>query len=406
MSDSVSVAPDHPPVTDWVRDFDHTDPRWTENPFPIWDELRAECPVVHTERFLGCYMPTTYQAVKEIAYDTEHFSSRRVIVRDIRPDITHRSPPITSDPPEHKPAKQLLLAPFTPDAMKRLEPRVRAICDELIDGFIGEGRIDAAARYTKHIPVRAIAHMLGIPEQDSDRFIQWIHEILELGIRDDEILMRAVHEMTVYFVDHVAQRKERPTDDLISTLMKARDTDGEPLSDTDVLGSLRLLLIAGIDTTWSAIGASLWHLAKTPADRDRLIAEPELLPTAIEEFLRAYAPVTMAREVMKETEISGCPIKPGNMVLLSFPAANRDPAAFPDADKVIIDRKENRHAAFGLGIHRCVGSNLARMEMTVAIEQWLKRIPEFMLDPAGEVTWSEGTVRGPRQLPLLLGKAR
>jgi cytochrome P450 len=395
----------HAPVTDWVHDFDHTDPRWTENPFPIWDELRSECPVVHTERFLGCYLPTTYEAVKQISYDTEHFSSRRIIVRTIRPEPPAASPPITSDPPQHKPAKQLLLPPFTPDAMKKLEPKVRLICNELIDGFINEKGCDVAAHYTKHIPVRAIAHMLGIPEKDGDLFIKWIHEILELGISSEEILMRAVHEMAAYFAGHIEHRKKHPTDDLISTLMNARDKDGQPLSDAHVQGSLRLLLIAGIDTTWSAIGSSLWHLAKTPADRERLLAEPELLPTAIEEFLRAYSPVTMAREVMKETTISGCPIKPGNMVLLSFPAANRDPAMFPDADKVIIDRKENRHAAFGLGIHRCIGSNLARMEMTVAIEEWLKRVPDFRLDPAGEVTWSEGTVRGPRQLPMLFGKA-
>ena len=396
---------DQAPVIDWVHDFDHTDPRWTEDPFPIWDELRAKNPVVHTERFLGCYLPTTYEAVKQISYDTEHFSSRRVVVRNARPEPPYPSPPITSDPPEHKPAKQLLLPPFTPDAMKKLEPRVRAICNELIDEFIAEGKCDAAARYSKHIPVRAIAHMLGIPEKDGELFIKWIHEILELGIKDDRILMQAVQEMSAYFADQIEQRKKHPTDDLISTLMNARDKNGQPLSDAHVLGTLRLLLIAGIDTTWSAIGASLWHLAKTPRDRDRLIAEPELLPTAIEEFLRAYSPVTMAREVMKETEISGCPFKPGNMVLLSFPAANRDPAVFPDADKVVIDRKENRHAAFGLGIHRCVGSNLARMEMMVAIEEWLKRIPDFRLDPAGKVTWSEGTVRGPRQLPMLFGTA-
>jgi len=395
---------EHAAVTDWVHDFDHTDPRWTENPFPIWDELRAKCPVAHTKRFLGVYLPTTYEAVKQVSYDTEHFSSRRIIVRNVRPDIVQSSPPITSDPPEHKPAKQLLLPPFTPDAMKKLEPKVRAICNELIDTFITDSSCDAAARYTKYVPVRAIAQMLGIPEQEDDLFIKWIREILELGITDNDILMRAIHEMNAYFTGLLAQRKQHPTDDLISTLMNARDKDGQPLSDPHVLGTLRLLLIAGIDTTWSAIGASLWHLAKTPADRERLIAEPELLPTAIEEFLRAYAPVTMAREVMKETVIGGCPVKPGNMVLLSFPAANRDPAVFPDADKVIIDRKENRHAAFGLGIHRCVGSNLARMEMTVAIGEWLKRIPDFSLDPAGEVTWSEGTVRGPRQLPLLLGK--
>jgi cytochrome P450 len=406
MSDSVNDLPDHPPVTDWVHDFDHTDPRWTENPFPIWDELRAECPVVHTNRFLGVYLPTTYEAVKQIAYDTEHFSSRRIIVRDARPEVTKNgAPPITSDPPEHKPAKQLLLPPFTPDAMKKLEPRVRTICNELIDEFINDGKCDAAARYTKHVPVRAIAHMLGIPEKDGELFIQWIHEILELSIKDESTLKRGVQEMTEYFAGQIEQRKQHPTDDLISTLMNARDKNGEPLSDTHVLGSLRLLLIAGIDTTWSAIGASLWHLAKTPADRERLVAEPELMPIAVEELLRAYSPVTMAREVMKETVISGCPVKPGNMVLLSFPAANRDPAMFPDADKVVIDRKENRHAAFGLGIHRCVGSNLARMEMTVAIQEWLKRIPEFRLDPAGRVTWSEGTVRGPRQLPMLFGKA-
>jgi cytochrome P450 len=406
MSDPASTMPEHPPVADWVRDFDHTDSRWTENPFPIWDELRAHSPVVHTERFLGCYLPTTYQAVKEIAYDTEHFSSRRVIVRDERPEVRRNAaPPITSDPPEHKPAKQLLLPPFTPDAMKKLEPRVRAICDELIDEFIADGKCDAAARYTKYIPVRAIAHMLGIPEQDSDLFIKWIHQILELGIKDERTLIQAVEEMTGYFAGHIERRKVRPTDDLISTLMKAKDRDGQPLDDTHVLGSLRLLLIAGIDTTWSAIGASLWHLARTPSDRERLIAEPELMPIAIEELLRAYSPVTMAREVVKETTISGCPVKPGNMVLLSFPAANRDPAVFPDADRVVIDRKENRHAAFGLGIHRCVGSNLARMEMTVAIKQWLRRIPDFRLDPAGSVKWSQGTVRGPRQLPIVFGTA-
>jgi len=394
--------PQHPPVTDWINDFDHTDPRWTENPFPIWDALRAHSPVVHTERFLGCYLPTTYEAVKEIAYDTEHFSSRRVIVRDVRPAAIP-SPPITSDPPEHKAAKQLLLPSFRPDAIEKLEPRVRAICNELIDEFVNDGGCDAAARYTKHIPVRTIAHMLGIPEEDGDLFIAWIHEILELGIKDNDRLMGAIHEMSAYFADHIAQRKKSPTDDLISTLMNAKDRKGQPLSDAHVVGSLRLLLIAGIDTTWGAIGSSLWHLARTPSDRERLIAEPELMPIAIEELLRAYSPVTMAREVMKETTVSDCPVKPGNMVLLSFPAANRDPAVFPDADKVVIDRKENRHAAFGLGIHRCVGSNLARMEMVVAIEEWLKRIPDFRLDPAGRVTWSEGTVRGPRRLPILFG---
>jgi hypothetical protein len=406
MSD-VSQPAAHPPVTDWLHDFDHTDPSWTEDPFPIWDELRNASPVVHTERFLGCYLPTTYEAVRQIANDTDSFSSRRIIVRDVRPEVARNAaPPITSDPPDHKPAKQLLLPPFTPDAMKKLEPRVRAICNELIDEFIADGKVDAAARYTRHIPVRAIAHMLGIPESDGDLFVRWIHMILELSIKDELKLKEAVEEMTGYFAGHIEARRQKPGDDLISYLLNAKTKTGEPLEDSHIHGSLRLLLIAGIDTTWSASGSSLWHLARTPADRERLIAEPELMPIAVEELLRAYSPVTMAREVMKETTISGCPVKPGNMVLLSFPAANRDPRMFPDADKVVIDRRENRHAAFGLGIHRCIGSNLARMEMQVALEEWLKRIPEFRLDPAGTVTWSQGTVRGPRQLPFLLGQAK
>ena len=391
------------PVTDWVRDFDHTDPRWTENPYPIWDELRAECPVAHTNRFLGVYLPTTYEAVKEISYDTEHFSSRRVVVRNARPEPPPPAPPITSDPPVHKHAKQILVPPFTPDAVKKLEPRLRAICNELIDGFINEKGCDAAARYTKYIPTRAVTNMLGVPEKDGELFIKWIHEMLELGLHDDDAVMRAIREMVAYVADQIEARKKHPTDDLISTLMNARGENGQPLTDMHVQGALRLLLVASIDTTWSAIGSSLWHLAQTPADRARLIAEPKLLPTAIEEFLRAFSPANSGREVMKETTVSGCPMKPGNMVLLAFPAANRDPAVFPQADKVIIDRKENRHLAFGVGIHRCVGAHLARMEMTVAIEEWLKRIPDFRLDPSGEIKWSEGSVRGPRQLPLLFG---
>jgi cytochrome P450 len=241
--------------------------------------------------------------------------------------------------------------------------------------------------------------MLGLPDDEGDRFRTWIHEILEVGITEPAVLMRAIGETTKYFAAEVEKRRAAPSGDLISYLASAK-IDGQPLAEDHLLGTLRLLLIAGIDTTWSAIGACLWHLARHPDDRRRLAAEPELIPTAVEEFLRAYAPVTMAREVVKETTINGCPLKVGEMVLLSFPAANRDPAVFSDADRVMIDRAENRHAAFGLGIHRCIGSNLARMEITVALQEWYKRIPEFTLEAGSAVTWSEGTVRGPRKVPV------
>jgi cytochrome P450 len=388
-----------PPVNDWTTDFDHLDPRWVNDPFPIWEGLRKQCPIAHTDRFMGVYFPSRYEDVRAVAYDTEHFSSRRIIVRETPPPRIP-APPITSDPPEHRPHRMVLLPPFTPDAMKKLEPRARLLCNELIDKFIDRGSCDAAVEYAQEIPARLIAHLLGLPETDGDLYRRWIKMVLEDGITDMAAVIQATTEMQTYFMEHIHARQEQPGDDLISYLNNV-EFNGQKLTPDNVLGSLRLLLIAGIDTTWSGIGSCIWHLAKTPEDRRRRVADPSLMPTAIDEFLRAYAPVTMAREVVKETEINGCTFRPGEMVLLSFPAANRDPAMFPDADKVVIDRKENRHAAFGLGIHRCVGSNLARLEMTVAVEELLKRIPEFSL--AGPVTWSEGTVRGPRTLPISLG---
>jgi cytochrome P450 len=389
-----------PPVNDWATDFDHLDPRWIEDPYPIWEGLRSACPIAHTARYRGVYFPTRYEDVRAVAYDTEHFSSRRIIVRETPPPRIP-APPITSDPPAHRPAKNLLLPVFTPDAIKRHEPHARAICNELIDRFAGKGGCDAAVDYAQEIPARIIAHMLGLPDDEGDRFRRWIHEVLELGITEPAVLMRAMGETKSYFTAEIEKRRAAPTGDLISYLAHA-EIDGQPLSEDHLVGTLRLLLFAGIDTTWSAIGASLWHLAQHAADRRRLVDEPELIPTAVEEFLRAYAPVTMGREVVKETRINGCPFKPGEMVLLSFPAANRDPAVFRDADRVVIDRAENRHAAFGLGIHRCIGSNLARMEITVALQEWLRRIPDFALAPAA-VPWSEGTVRGPRKVPVRFG---
>jgi cytochrome P450 len=388
-----------PPVENWSTDFDHLDPRWVEDPYPIWDGLRESCPVAHTDRYRGVYFPSRFEDVRAVAYDTEHFSSRRIIVRSTPPPRIP-APPITSDPPEHRAAKNLLLPAFTPDAIQAHETRAREICRHLIDRFVDKGGCDAAVDYAQDIPPRIIAHMLGLPEEEGDLFRKWIHEILEVGITEPAVLMKALAETNQYFAAEVAKRRVAPRDDLISYLMTTR-IDGQPLAEDHLLGTIRLLLIAGIDTTWSAIGSCFWHLAQHPQDRQRLAAEPTLISTAVEEFLRAYAPVTMAREVVKETSINGCPFKPGEMVLLSFPAANRDPAVFAEADRVLIDRKENRHAAFGLGIHRCIGSNLARMEIKVALQEWFARIPKFRLDPSANVTWSEGTVRGPRRLPVV-----
>jgi cytochrome P450 len=387
---------------DLDNDFDHLDPAWVADPYPIWDAMRLNCPVAHTNKFHGVYFPSRYEDVRAIAYDTEHFSSRRVVVRAEPPEPLPINPPITSDPPAHRAHRKLLLPAFTPDAISRYEPHARAVCQELIARLTGNEQCDGAADYAQHIPVRIMAHMLGVPAEDADLFRRWIRELLDLGITEPHLVAQATQEMHDYFAQVMAKRRKVPADDLMTYLLHVR-IDAQPLSDDHIVGTLELLLIAGIDTTWSAIGSSLWHLATHAQDRHRLLSAPGLIPTAVEEFLRAYAPVTMAREVIKETTVGGCPLHAGQMVMLPFPAANRDPSVFEQADRVAIDRQNNRHVAFGLGIHRCIGSNLARMEIVVALQEWLAAFPEFELAPDAVVTWSRGTVRGPRQLPLLLG---
>jgi cytochrome P450 len=296
----------------------------------------------------------------------------------------------------------LLLPAFAPRAIDRLEPYTKELCESLLDALGDVQTLDAAIDYAQHIPVGVIARMLGFPPEDGDVFRGFVHTILEGVDLPFPERIEAFGPIEEYFVAQVEDHRANPRDDLTSFLLDV-EINGQKLEDRHVFGTMVLLLAAGIDTTWSAIGASLWHLAAHDEDRRRLVAEPELWPTAIEELLRAFAPVTMARLVKDDFEFQGCPMKKDDWVLLSFPAANRDPAAFDRADEVVLDREVNRHLAFGLGIHRCVGSNLARMELRVALEVFLSRFPEFTLADPGAVTWARGQVRGPRSLPLRLG---
>ena len=391
------------PVADWATDFSHVEPEWAADPYPIQDDLRQRCPIAHTGRFGGAWLPTRYEDVAAIAYDTERFSSRSIILSNFRPprDLAPigGSPPISSDPPFHHDARKLLLPAFTKAEIAKQEPATRRFCHSLIDAFEGQDVVDAARDYAQHIPVRVISDMLGFPPEDGPQFRVFVEDLLEgINLPPDERITR-VSRLFDYLLEQVHDHLGNPREDLTSYLIGA-ELYGHKLAPDHVVGTMALLLIAGIDTTWSAIGASLWHLAKTPADRERLVAEPALLPTAIEEFLRAYAPVTMARLVKQDMHWHGVDMKADDWILLSFPAANRDPAQFDRAGEVVIDRAANRHAAFGLGVHRCAGSHLARMELRVALEVWLSRIREFGLADPVAVTWSSGQIRGPRALPL------
>ncbi|MFZ4811754.1 MAG: cytochrome P450 [Ilumatobacteraceae bacterium] len=402
MTDLRKQAGIYGPVTDWAADFDHADPEYNEHIHEIWDDLRERCPVAHTDRYNGAWLPLSHADVTAIAYDTEHFTSRSVIVNtnvQLAQAPIGGAPPITSDPPFHHDARRLLLPPFAPKQIDPWEDDVRSLCNELIDAMGDADVVDAAAHYAQHIPVNVIARMLGFPVEDADMFRGFVHNVLEAVNLAPGARIGAFEALDAYITRQVEEHIADPRDDLTTYLLNAKIFD-QPLSPQHVTGTIVLLLVAGIDTTWSAIGSSLWHLAQDRDDLARLGNEPDLWPTAIEEFLRAYAPVTMARMVAKDVEVNGCPMKVDDWVLLPFPAANRDPQAFDRADEVLIDREENRHLAFGLGIHRCLGSNLARLELRVAVETFVERFPEFELADPSAVRWSVGQVRGPRELPV------
>ena len=260
----------HPPVENWATDFDHTDPAWVADPYPIWEDLRQRCPVAHSDRYGGTWLPVTHELVSEVAYDTEHFTSRSVVVSEERPgpdDLPAPiglSPPITSDPPFHAMARGMLLPAFGPRAIAAIEPFTRDLCRELLAETEGRASFDAAIEYARHIPVRVIVRFLGFPQEDADSFRRFIRLVLEeVDMPADEEREAMFGELDAYMDAQIDDHIARPRDDLTSFLIGA-EIGGSKLSREHIRGTMILLMIAGIDTTWSAIGAALWHLARHP----------------------------------------------------------------------------------------------------------------------------------------------
>ena len=397
------------PVTDWTTDYDIRDEAYIEDPVPIWAEMREKCPIAHTDRLGGSWNPTRFDDLREMAKMIPELSSRQPLVMPPAPNAPELSryeqmiaaAPITADPPIQTWTRRMLLPAFAPRAVASHQAYTEALCHELIDGFIETGQCDAAVQYSQQIPPRVIAHLIGVDPGMADQFVDWVNRLLGEAMVDPENRLQARNELIGFITAEVHKRMEDPQEDLLTELLFMKlDDPGAKITPEVVVGITNLLIVAGIDTTWSSIGSALWHLGTYPHDRERLVNEPEILPTAIEEFLRYYAPVTMARIAETDVEYQGVHIKPGDKVLMNFPAACHDPEQFENPDDFIIDRAKNRHIAFGSGIHRCAGSNLARLEMTTAVRIWMERIPEFSVTKGEPMTWAGGQVRGPRVLPM------
>jgi cytochrome P450 len=343
------------------------------------DELRERTHAFWNSSPPGFWSLTRMENVREALQHPELFSSRSVI--PIEPDPPYQWIPEMLDPPEHTRWRQLLAPLFTPTVIAKMEDKVRSRAVEIIEPLVGRGRCDFLRDFAWRYPTTIFMELMGLPVEEADKFLEWEGEILHLPLDADPDRARAVKAMVEvqdYFAALIQQRKADPRDDLLSTAIGWK-IDGEPIPDSEFLAFCLLMFMAGLDTVSIQLSYSWYHLATHPEDRARIVREPEVIPAAIEEFLRVYSFVPTGRRITRDVEFSGCPMKAGQMVSVWIPAACRDPRAFPDADKFDMDREVNNHIAFGAGPHRCLGSHLARRELRAAMEEWHTRIPDYRL---------------------------
>ena len=306
---------------------------------------------------------------------------------------------IVLDPPRQQQLRKQLNPYFSPGRMRQLQPQIRAETDSLINEFIENGRGDLALVAWQQPGIVFFKYVLGMPVSDVPLCIELTDTALN-GVTE-EARMTAGGGLYQHISDAVTTRmKQDPQDDMIDVLLSA-EIDGVRLDFASVVSNAMLLVQAGLETTASAMSFALHYLGTHPMERDRLIREPEIMATAIEEFIRFAGSIHgIPRTVTKEIELGGQKFCPGESILVNYAAANRDSREFPNPDECILDREANRHLGFGAGVHRCIGSNLARLEFRIGVEQVLARIPDFTASEADSVFHGNSVTRGFRQIPV------
>ena len=368
-----------------------------QDPGPYYARLREGCPVAHVEDFDGFWILSRYADVSDAARNPGVFSSADGITiprLPIPPQIC-----LEQDEPEHARYRRPMQQWLSPGRMAKLEGRVRQVVDSLIDDFVHKGEVDLAAELAEPVPPLVMALLMGLPDADWHTFRDQMSRIVGYAAADDPAASAAAsQEFVGYLAGKLAGRRANPGDDMLSDIATL-ELDGAPLSDADAISMAFLLLGAGHETTVGAIGGLLYYLGRNPELQYRLLADPSLIPGAAEEAVRLVAPLPgMGRTVLTDTEVDGTALPAGSRVMLMYGSANRDPAQFAEPEEFRLGRDSNRHVGFGQGIHRCVGAPLARLELTVVLEQVLRRLPGFTLAGKDAVEVRYGTSRSYRRL--------
>ena len=362
-------------------DFDHHSAEWVEDPFSVYRMLRQACPVAHSDAHGGFWLLSRYQDVRAALGDWQTFSSNapgRIAIPHTKPG-PHPGIPIEFDPPEHTRYREIVSSYFSPAAVKKLEFQVMADANELLDGFVDRGGCDIVKDYATPLLANTLALFLNLPREDVALLETWADAIFAGRVDDPEGAERATAALTSYIGEQMEQRKRNPGDDLFSTLVTA-EVDGRRLTDSELWGYGRIILLAGREATIDGLSNSLWYLARHPAEQVRLRAEPNLMLFAVEEFLRYMSPIQLlGRVATRDVDLHGQTIHRGDSVAMLYGSSNRDERAFEQADRCLLDRKPNPHLAFGSAHHYCLGAHLARLVLRVGIGVFLERVPSFRL---------------------------
>jgi cytochrome P450 family 142 subfamily A polypeptide 1 len=341
--------------------------------------MRAHAPVYRDE--VGqVWGVAGYEELLRVSKDPETFCSRM----SSRPDAPAVASMINMDDPQHRRRRNLVNKGLTPRRVQDHEPRIRAVCNQLVDAVAARGRCDFVRDIAAPLPMAVIGDLLGVEPEDRDMLLHWSDDLLAgtSSSATPEVMDRVMKTFAQY-ADYsrrvIADRRERPRDDMMSTLVHA-EIEGERLSDEDLLQEGLLILVGGDETTRHVITGGMEALVRNPDQRRTLQADPGLLPTAVEEMLRWVSPIkNMNRTATRDVEVAGARIREGDRVLLLYPSANRDERVFPRADEFLVDREPNDHVAFGHGVHFCLGASLARLELRVMFETLLARLPDLTL---------------------------
>ncbi|MEU9337735.1 cytochrome P450 [Streptomyces sp. NPDC048290] len=376
--------------------FDHHSDDANADPVAYYARFRESCPVGRSDAHGGFHYTTRYADVARIARDDETFSSARSdsggpgvgIVIPKGPGLEQF--PIELDPPRSTEYRQLINPLLTPEAVERLVPMIERHAARIVDDFIELGSCDFVRDLTNPLPAAVTLDWLGFPESDWARLAGPIHDIFAAPAGSERAARGAagLAYMDQRIRELIAERRTTPGTDAISELVAGVRADGTPFGDDELVSVIGLLIAGGVDTTTSLTGSTLVHLARHPDQRRRLIESPDLLETATEEFLRAFAPSqSMARTVTQDVAVGGCPMRAGDRVLIPWVAANHDPAVFPEPEQVRLDRDTTRHLSFGIGSHRCAGAHLARAMFRAMMTQVLTRLPDYQVIEEGLVPY-------------------